>query len=83
MICGVLAEWLDPLAGGRLRESVAVLPVRDQDVRMVKESLDGRGREAFGHQLVETRTVDIRRDGDRAFLVGGIDHAEQRLGRVG
>jgi hypothetical protein len=34
-----LGEWSDPLAGGRLREPVAVLPVGDQDVRMVKEPL--------------------------------------------
>jgi hypothetical protein len=30
-----LVEWLDPLAGGGLGESVAVLPVGDQDVRVV------------------------------------------------
>ena len=72
-----------PFAGGRLREPVAVLPVGDQDVRVVQEPLDGRGREALGHQLVKAGRVDVRRDRDRSFLVGGIDHAEQRLGRVG
>ena len=49
-----LVEWLDPLAGGRLRESVAVLPVGDQDVRVMKQPLDGGGCEALGHQLVES-----------------------------
>ena len=48
-----LGEWLDPLAGGGLRESVAVLPVGDQYVRVVKEPFDGRGGETFGHQFVE------------------------------
>ena len=42
-----------PLAGGCLGEPVAVLAVSDQDVGMVKEPFDGRGREALGHQLVE------------------------------
>ena len=42
-----------PLAGGCLGESVAVLAVGDQDVRVVQEPLDGRGRERLGHQLVE------------------------------
>ena len=42
-----------PPSGRRLGESVAVLPVGDQDVRVVQQSLDGRGREAFRHQLVE------------------------------
>ncbi len=31
-----LGEWLDPLAGGRLREPVAVLPVGDQDMSVMK-----------------------------------------------
>ena len=48
-----LVEWFDPLAGGRLGEAVAVLAVGDQDVRVVQQPLDGRGREALGHQLVE------------------------------
>jgi len=30
-----LVEWLDPLAGGGLGESVAVLPVGDEDVGVV------------------------------------------------
>ena len=74
---------MDPLAGGRLGEPVAVLAVGDQDVRVVQEPVDGRGREGLGHQLVEPGRVDVRRDRDRAFLVGGVDDAEQRLGRVG
>ena len=49
----VLCEWFDPLPGGRLSESVAVLPVGDQHVRVVQEPFDGRGGEALGHQLVE------------------------------
>ena len=54
LICGVLGEWLDPLAGGRLGEAVAVLPVGDQDVCVMQQPLDGRGREALGHQFVES-----------------------------
>ncbi len=33
---GVLGEWFDPLPGCGLRESVAVLPVGDQDVRVME-----------------------------------------------
>jgi hypothetical protein len=31
-----LGEWLHPLAGSGLREPVAVLPVGDQDVRVMQ-----------------------------------------------
>jgi hypothetical protein len=79
----VLGEWSDPLSGGGLREPVAVLPVGDQHVCVVKEPFDGRGREALGHQLVEPARVNVWADRDRAFLVGGVDDAEQRLGGVG
>jgi hypothetical protein len=54
LVFGGLGQGLDPLAGGGLRESVAVLAVGDQDVRVVKEPFDGRGGEAFGHQFVES-----------------------------
>src|SRR3982074_11103 len=53
LVFGVLGEWLDPLAGGCLGESVAVLPVCDEHMGVVQQPLDGRGGEALGHQLVE------------------------------
>jgi hypothetical protein len=43
----------DSFAGGGLGEPVAVLPVGDQDVRVMQEPLDRRGGEAFGHQLIK------------------------------
>src|SRR5437868_737182 len=64
---------------GRVRSGASLLcqrslswPVGDQDVRVMKEPFDGRGREAFGHQLVETARVNVRRDRDRSLLVGGV-----------
>jgi hypothetical protein len=59
LVVGVLVEGLDPLAGGRLGESVAVLPVGDQDVGVMKQAFDGRGGEAFWHQLVEPGRVNV------------------------
>ena len=50
--------------------------LRDQDVGVVEEPVDGRGGEAFGHQLVEPGGVNVGADRDRAFLVGGVDHSE-------
>jgi len=52
------------------------------DVGVVQESVDGRGGECFGHELVERRRVEIRRDRDRTFLVGGIDEAVKTLCRI-
>ena len=50
---GVSGQRLHPLAGGRLCESIAVLALGDQDVGVMQEPVDGRGRDALGHQLVE------------------------------
>jgi len=49
-----------PLAGGRLGEPVAVLPVGDEYVGVMEQPVDGRGRDRFGHQLVEPGWVDVR-----------------------
>jgi hypothetical protein len=57
-------EGLDSFPGGCLREAVAVLPFGDQDVGVMQEPVDGRSREAFGHQLVEPGRVDVGADGD-------------------
>ena len=46
-------QGLDPLAGGRLGEPVALLPVGDDHVGVVQEPVDGRGGHGFGHELVE------------------------------
>jgi hypothetical protein len=50
---GGLGQGFDPLAGGRLGEAVAVGSVGDQDVGVVQQPVDGRGRQRLGHQLVE------------------------------
>ena len=63
-------------------EPVALWAVGEQHVGVVKEPVDGGGGERLRHQLVETGGVDVRGERDRAFLVGGVDDAEQRLGRV-
>ena len=83
MLARVQARGVDPLAGGRLGEPVAVVPVGEQDVGVVEQAVDGGGREGLGHQLVEAGRVDVRGERDRAFLVGGVDDAEERLGGVG
>ena len=71
-----------PLAGGGLGEPVAVGAVGDEHVGVVEQPVDGCGGEGLGHQLVEPGGVDVRGERDRALLVGGVDDAEQRLGRV-
>jgi hypothetical protein len=70
----VLGEWLDPLAGGCLRESVAVLPVGDQDVSMVQEPFDGRGRvmPCLGTELLSASAgIHIRAGDDIARATKG------------
>jgi hypothetical protein len=59
------------------------VPVGDDHVGVVQEPFDGRGGQRFGHQLVEPGGVDVGAERDRAFLVGGVDDAEERLGGVG
>ena len=54
-----LGQGFDPLAGGRLREAVAVGAVGDQDVGVVQQPVNGRGRQCLGHQLVKPRGVDV------------------------
>ena len=56
--------------------------LRDDHVRVMQQSVDGRGRHRFGHQLVEPARVDVGADRDRSFLVGGVDDSEQRVGGV-
>jgi hypothetical protein len=70
------ATACDAPAGGRSRRPPRSAPARegcgssglrslgDQDVRVVQEPLDGRGREALGHQLVKPGRVNVRRDRD-------------------
>jgi len=48
-----------PLAGGCLREPVAVLAIGEDHVSVVQEPLDGRGGECLWHQLVESGGVDV------------------------
>ena len=47
-----LFEWFDPLSVGGLVEAEAV-PGGDDDVRVVQQTVHGRGGEGFGHDLVE------------------------------
>ena len=58
-----VAVWVrsgaSPLAGGRLGEPVAVLPLGDDYVRVMHQPVDGRGRERLGHQFVEPGRVDV------------------------
>jgi len=50
---------------------------------MMEEPVDGRGGEGLGHQLIEGSGMEVRRERDGAFLVGGIDQSVQALGGVG
>ena len=47
---------------------------------VVQETVDGGVGDRFGHQLVEAGRVQVRRQRDGAFLVGGIDNAVERFG---
>jgi hypothetical protein len=70
-----------PLAGGRLRRPLALGAAGTQHVGVVQQPIDGGGGQRLGHQLVEPGGVDVA-GRDAAFLVGGIDDPEERLGGV-
>jgi hypothetical protein len=57
-----------------LVESEAVTLCHD-DVGVVQESVNGRGREGFGHDLVEAGWVQVAGHGEAASFVGGVDQA--------
>ena len=50
------------------------------DVGVVQEPVDGGRGEGFGHQLVERGGVEVGRDRDGSFLVGGVDEPVEALG---
>jgi hypothetical protein len=54
-----LGQGPHPLAGGRLREPVAVLAVGDDYVRVMEQPVDGCGRHRLGHQFVEPGRVNV------------------------
>jgi hypothetical protein len=54
----------------------------DANVGVVQEAVDGGGGQSFGHQLVETGGVQVRRDRYRSAFVGGIDEPVEALGGV-
>jgi hypothetical protein len=66
-----------------LSEAVRVGAVGQQDVSVVQEAVNGCGGEGLGHQLVEACGMDVRRQRDRAFLIGGIDDPKQGLAASG
>ena len=47
------------------------------------EPVDRRVGNGFGHQLVEAAGMEIRADGERTALIGGVDDAIEGLGRLG
>ena len=54
--------------------------ILDNDyVRVVKQPVDRRRGQGPRHQLVETRGVQVGGDRQRAFLIGGVDDAEESL----
>ena len=54
------------LPGGGLGESVG-LAVGDASVGVVQESVDGRGGQGFGHDLVEPGRVQVRGSASERF----------------
>ena len=77
-----LVQWRHPLAGGGLGEADAVAGGED-DVGVVQEPVDGGVGDGLGHEFVEPGRVKIARQGDGAFLVGGVDDAVERFGGLG
>jgi len=53
--------------------------VGDDDVGVVQEPIDGGVGDGLGHRFVEAGWVQVRRQRDGAFLVGGIDDAVERF----
>jgi hypothetical protein len=52
------------------------------DVGVVQQPVDGGGGQGLGHQLIEPGRVEVRRQRDRAFLIGGIHDAVEPFGGV-
>lgn len=49
---------------------------------VVEESVDGRGGQGLGHDLVESGRMEVARNRDRAPFICGIDQAVEALGGV-
>ena len=49
----------------------------------MQEPVDGGGGQRLGHELVEPRRVQVRRDRDGTALVGGVDEAVEPFGGAG
>jgi hypothetical protein len=49
-------------------------------VRVVEQPVDRRVGDRLRHQLVESRGVEVRGDGEAPALIGGVDDAIERLG---
>ena len=82
VVPGSFGQWPHPLAACCLREADGVAG-GDDDVGVMQEPVDGGVGDGLGHELVEPGGMQIRAEGDGAFLVGGVDDSEQRLGGVG
>lgn len=49
---------------------------------VVKELVDGGGRQRLGHDFVESGWVQVRGDGECPFLVGSVDEPVKTFGGV-
>ena len=56
------------------------MTLSDDDVGVVEKPVHSRRGQALGEDRVEAGRVQVRRDDQRALLIGGIDQAIQRLG---
>ena len=74
-------QWFDPLPGGRLGEPVALGRVSDENVGVVHEPIDGRGRDRFGHQFVEPARVDVGADRAALEWAQGVDTSPMACSR--
>jgi hypothetical protein len=51
-------------------------------VGVVQQPVDGGGGQGPGHDLVESGGVEVRRDGQGAAFVGGVDESVEPFGRI-
>jgi hypothetical protein len=77
---GCSGEGFHPLSGEGLGQADAVAAGL-AEVGVVQQPVDGGGGQGLGHEFVEAGGVQVRRDGDRAAFIGGVDEPVEAFGR--
>ncbi len=74
-----MGQGRDPLSGGGLGEADRVAGGQ-HEMGVVEQPVDSGVGDGLGHEFVEPGGVQVGRQGDGAFLVGGVDDAVEGFG---